>query len=195
MQRKAKRISERTANAGAAPRGAAGATLGRRSALGAQGTGLISGLAVRILKNQRRGRFASGEASPIEHEHETGIDTALKTRNRAAEAARRCSTPSTCADAAAASPEETLSEQRKRNRLLIVLAALGPGIVTAMAGNDAGGISTYSTAGAQFGYATLWVIPIMCVLLAVVELTASRMGAVTGKGFAALIRELSLIHI
>lgn len=189
VQRKAKRISERTANAGAAPRGAAGATLGRRSALGAQGTGLIGGLAVRILKNQRRGRFASGEASPIEHEHETGTDTALKTRNRAAEAARRCNTPSTCADAAAASPEETLSEQRKRNRLLIVLAALGPGIVTAMTGTDAGGISTYSTAGAQFGYATLWVIPIMCVLLAVVELTASRMGAVTGKGFAALIRE------
>ena len=70
-----------------------------------------------------------------------------------------------------------------------MLATLGPGIVTAMAGNDAGGISTYSTAGAQFGYATLWVIPIMCMLLAVVELTASRMGAVTGKGFAALIRE------
>ena len=72
---------------------------------------------------------------------------------------------------------------------LVVLAAMGPGIITAMAGNDAGGISTYSTAGASFGFATLWVIPIMCVLLIVVETTAGRMGAVTGKGFAALIRE------
>ncbi len=66
---------------------------------------------------------------------------------------------------------------------------MGPGIVTAMAGNDAGGISTYSTAGANYGFATLWVIPLMCVLLVIVETTAGRMGAVTGKGFAALIRE------
>lgn len=78
---------------------------------------------------------------------------------------------------------------KKPSKLLLVLAAMGPGVITAMAGNDAGGISTYSTAGANFGFATLWVIPIMCVLLAVVETTAGRMGAVTGKGFAALIRE------
>ena len=78
---------------------------------------------------------------------------------------------------------------KKKNRLLLVLAAMGPGIVTAMAGNDAGGISTYSTAGAKFGFTTLWVIPIMCILLIVVQSTASRMGATTGKGFAALIRE------
>ena len=78
---------------------------------------------------------------------------------------------------------------KKPSKLLLVLAAMGPGIVTAMAGNDAGGISTYSTVGAKFGFATLWVIPIMCVLLIVVEMTAARMGAVTGKGFAALIRE------
>ncbi len=78
---------------------------------------------------------------------------------------------------------------KKRGKLLLVLAAMGPGIVTAMAGNDAGGISTYSTVGAQFGFATLWVIPLMCILLIVVEITAARMGAVTGKGFAALIRE------
>lgn len=78
---------------------------------------------------------------------------------------------------------------KKPNKLWLALAALGPGIVTAMAGNDAGGISTYSTVGAKFGFATLWVIPIMCILLIVVEMTAARMGAVTGKGFAALIRE------
>ena len=80
-------------------------------------------------------------------------------------------------------------ERKQKGKLAIALAALGPGIITAMAGNDAGGISTYSTAGAEFGYATLWAIPLMCVLLIVVEMTASRMGAVTGKGFAALIRE------
>ena len=78
---------------------------------------------------------------------------------------------------------------RPKPKWLLVLAAMGPGIVTAMAGNDAGGISTYSTAGAEFGFGTLWVIPIMCVLLIIVETTAGRMGAVTGKGFAALIRE------
>lgn len=78
---------------------------------------------------------------------------------------------------------------KKPSKLWLALAALGPGVITAMAGNDAGGITTYSVVGAQFGYATLWVVPIMCVLLAVVQMTAARMGAVTGKGFAALIRE------
>lgn len=78
---------------------------------------------------------------------------------------------------------------RKKSRAFIVLAALGPGVVAAMAGNDAGGISTYSTIGAKFGYGTLWIIPIMMVMLAIVQEGASRMGAVTGKGFASLIRE------
>ena len=85
--------------------------------------------------------------------------------------------------------EQTGGSSKQKSKLLLILAAMGPGIVTAMAGNDAGGISTYSTVGAQFGFATLWVIPIMCVLLIVVEMTAAKMGAVTGKGFAALIRE------
>ena len=85
--------------------------------------------------------------------------------------------------------EEAVVSQRKPNKMLLVLAAMGPGIITAMAGNDAGGITTYSTAGASFGFTTLWAVPIMCVLLVVVEITAGRMGAVTGKGFAALIRE------
>jgi Mn2+/Fe2+ NRAMP family transporter len=85
--------------------------------------------------------------------------------------------------------QDTREESKGKSRIALILAAMGPGVVTAMAGNDAGGISTYSTAGAQFGFTTLWTIPIMCVLLIVVQLTASRMGAVTGKGFAALIRE------
>lgn len=84
---------------------------------------------------------------------------------------------------------EEAAADRQPSKLLLILAAMGPGIITAMAGNDAGGISTYSTAGASFGFSTLWVIPLMCVLLIVVETTAGRMGAVTGKGFAALIRE------
>ena len=77
----------------------------------------------------------------------------------------------------------------KKSKFFVILAAMGPGVITAMAGNDAGGIATYSQVGALFGYATLWALPIMCVLLIVVQLTASRMGAVTGKGYAALIRE------
>lgn len=88
-----------------------------------------------------------------------------------------------------ASEQPGVGASRAPSKLLLILAAMGPGIITAMAGNDAGGISTYSTAGANFGFGTLWVIPIMCVLLIVVETTAGRMGAVTGKGFAALIRE------
>ncbi len=78
---------------------------------------------------------------------------------------------------------------KKRGRVVLVLAALGPGVVAAMAGNDAGGISTYSTIGAKFGYGTLWIIPIMALMLAIVQESASRMGAVTGKGLASLIRE------
>lgn len=92
--------------------------------------------------------------------------------------------------AASVSPNVMQEEPlKKRSKLLLIVMAMGPGIVTAMAGNDAGGISTYSTVGAKFGYLTLWVIPVMCILLIVVQTTATRMGAVTGKGFAALIRE------
>lgn len=80
-------------------------------------------------------------------------------------------------------------KSERRAKTMLILAAMGPGIVSAMAGNDAGGITTYSTAGADFGYGTLWAVPIMCILLMVVQTTAARMGAVTGKGFAALIRE------
>lgn len=77
----------------------------------------------------------------------------------------------------------------QKSKALLILAAMGPGVVTAMAGNDAGGIATYSTVGAKFGFMSLWVIPVMCVLLVVIQTTATRMGAVTGKGFSALIRE------
>ena len=73
--------------------------------------------------------------------------------------------------------------------LLALLGVIGPGIITASADNDVGGISTYSQAGAQYGYPILWtLIPITIALIVVQEMCA-RMGAVTGKGLAGLIRE------
>lgn len=82
-------------------------------------------------------------------------------------------------------------EQAARSKLTLrhVLAAMGPGMVAALAGADAGGVATYSNAGALFGFAQLWTVPIMCFLLIVAQETAARMGCVTGKGFASLIRE------
>lgn len=77
----------------------------------------------------------------------------------------------------------------ERLTLAAVLGAMGPGLLAALAGNDAGGIATYSSAGATYGYGTLWILPIMALLLIVVQETAARCGCVTGKGFASLIRE------
>lgn len=74
-------------------------------------------------------------------------------------------------------------------RLFIFLAILGPGIITANVDNDAGGITTYSVAGASFGYTLLWVFIPMTIALIVVQEMAIRMGIVTGKGLADLIRE------
>ena len=76
-----------------------------------------------------------------------------------------------------------------KNSLKYILMAMGPGLLAAFAGNDAGGIATYSSAGATFGYSQLWTVPLMCFLLIVVQETAARMGCVTGKGIASLVRE------
>lgn len=81
---------------------------------------------------------------------------------------------------------------RKRNvwrSLLLLLSVLGPGFITASAGNDVGGIATYSQAGALFGYRILWVLVPLTISLIVVQEMATRMGTVTGKGLASLIRE------
>ena len=79
--------------------------------------------------------------------------------------------------------------KRWRIRILLFLAVLGPGFITANIDNDSGGILTYSNAGAQFGYTLLWtMIPITVALLVVQEMCA-RMGAITGKGLSDLIRE------
>ena len=71
----------------------------------------------------------------------------------------------------------------------LILSVLGPGFVTASAGNDVGGIATYSAAGAQFGYSIIWVLVPLAVALIVVQEMSTRMGCVTGKGLAALFRE------
>src|SRR5437868_13979868 len=79
--------------------------------------------------------------------------------------------------------------RRWQTRILLLFAVVGPGFITANVDNDAGGILTYSLAGAQFGYALLWtMIPITVALIVVQEMCA-RMGAVTGKGLSDLIRE------
>ena len=74
-------------------------------------------------------------------------------------------------------------------RLLAFAAVLGPGLVAANAGNDAGGIATYASVGARYGYDLLWMMVLITVSLIVVQEMAARMGAVTGKGLAELIRE------
>ncbi len=79
--------------------------------------------------------------------------------------------------------------KRWRIRILLFLAVLGPGFITANVDNDSGGILTYSQAGAKYGYALLWtMIPITIALIVVQEMCA-RMGVVTGKGLSDLIRE------
>jgi NRAMP (natural resistance-associated macrophage protein)-like metal ion transporter len=76
-----------------------------------------------------------------------------------------------------------------RARLLLLLGILGPGLIAANAGNDAGGIATYSSVGAKYGYELLWLMVLITLSLATVQAMAARMGAVTGKGLAELIRE------
>ena len=76
-----------------------------------------------------------------------------------------------------------------RTRLLIFLAVLGPGIITANVDNDSGGIYTYSLAGAKYGFTLLWTLIPITVALVVVQEMVARMGVVTGKGLADLIRE------
>jgi NRAMP (natural resistance-associated macrophage protein)-like metal ion transporter len=72
---------------------------------------------------------------------------------------------------------------------LLFLSFAGPGIITQAVDNDANGIATYSIAGAHFGYALLWTMPVTIVALVVIQEMAARMGAVTGLGMADLIRE------
>jgi len=77
----------------------------------------------------------------------------------------------------------------RRSQFFILLSLLGPGIIAANADNDAGGIYGYSLAGAQYGYSMLWVLVLVTISLGVCQEMCARMGAVTGKGLADLIRE------
>lgn len=82
-----------------------------------------------------------------------------------------------------------LKKSNLLRNLFLFFTILGPGIITANVDNDAGGITTYSVAGASFGYTMLWVFIPMTIALIVVQEMSARMGAVTGKGLADLIRE------
>src|ERR1700732_750506 len=79
--------------------------------------------------------------------------------------------------------------KRFRYHILIFFAVIGPGFITAIVANDAGGILTYSQAGAKYGYLPLWTLLPITILLIVTQEMSSRMGAVTGKGLSDLIRE------
>src|SRR4029079_2793419 len=76
-----------------------------------------------------------------------------------------------------------------RRRLLGLLALLGPGMIAASAGNDAGGIATFASVGAEHGYQLLWILVPITISLGIVQEMCARMGAVTGKGLADLVRE------
>jgi Mn2+/Fe2+ NRAMP family transporter len=90
-------------------------------------------------------------------------------------------------------PQPAPAEARRRRRwwacALSVLAVLGPGLIAANAGNDAGGIVTYASAGAQFAYRTLFLMVLVTVALVVVQEMCSRLGVYTGEGLGGLIRE------
>jgi Mn2+/Fe2+ NRAMP family transporter len=78
---------------------------------------------------------------------------------------------------------------RGRRGVIAFLAVMGPGLIAGMAGNDAGGITTYSVLGANTGFRLLWLFPVMVVVLAVVQEMAARLGVVTGQGLSDLIRD------
>src|SRR5258707_11048781 len=78
---------------------------------------------------------------------------------------------------------------RGRRGLLAFLAGMGPGLIAGIAGNDAGGITTYSVLGAQTGLKLLWLFPVTIVVLAIVQEMAARLGVVTGQGLSDLIRD------
>src|SRR2546430_11361265 len=77
----------------------------------------------------------------------------------------------------------------RRTRIFAFLALLGPGMIAASAGNDAGGIATFASVGAEHSYRLLWVLLPLTISLGIIQEMCARMGAVTGKGLADLIRE------
>jgi NRAMP (natural resistance-associated macrophage protein)-like metal ion transporter len=90
-----------------------------------------------------------------------------------------------------ARPLGALRRRASRRRVAVTafLAVLGPGVITGFAGNEAGGVTTYSSVGAQFGYSLLWLLLVASIGLGVIQEMCSRMGLVTGQGLSDLIRE------
>src|SRR6201993_4257889 len=86
-------------------------------------------------------------------------------------------------------PSRLHPRRRLSARLLALVAVVGPGLIAANAGNDAGGIATYASVGAKYGYDLLWMMVLITISLIVVQEMAARMGVITGKGLAELIRE------
>jgi NRAMP (natural resistance-associated macrophage protein)-like metal ion transporter len=86
-------------------------------------------------------------------------------------------------------PVPRLRGRFRRRGLLAFLAVMGPGIIAGVAGNDAGGITTYSVMGAETGLSLLWIFPVTIVILAIVQEMVARLGVVTGQGLSDLIRE------
>ena len=89
----------------------------------------------------------------------------------------------------ALAPTKKIRRRVWLHQLLILLSVIGPGLITANVDNDATGITGYSLAGAQYGYGLLWAVVLVTISLAVVQEMVARMGVVTGKGLADLIRE------
>jgi Mn2+/Fe2+ NRAMP family transporter len=86
-------------------------------------------------------------------------------------------------------PVKRLKHLKSRYRLIAILGILGPGLIAASAGNDAGGVATYAMVGARYGYQLLWIMIPITFSLGVVQEMCARMGAATGKGLSDLIRE------
>src|SRR5579864_5319531 len=123
-------------------------------------------IVVVVLKSTCIPKMHEERNMPKEFHHTTGsLDTGHPTRTR------------------------PLTGKRRRVPWLIYLSLLGPGLVAASAGNDAGGIYTYSSMGSQFGYSMIWVMAVLMLGVAMVQEMCARMGAVTGKGLSDLIRE------
>ena len=81
------------------------------------------------------------------------------------------------------------NKKKKAGNLLMILSVIGPGFITVNAGNDAGGIATYASVGASYGYKMLWVLVVITVSMAIIQEMNARMAVVTGKGLSDLIRE------
>src|ERR1700722_17944981 len=85
-------------------------------------------------------------------------------------------------------PAKNVENDKRSNFLKRSLAILGPGLITGAADDDPSGISTYSVAGAAYGYATLWIALLTFPLMVAIQLMCARLGTVTGRGLAAAVR-------